>query len=156
MQTTNTIFVSASEPYKRFVKTVVYPVTGWRINPDTNLQVEFIMVSPRPEFDYETEVLEIYSEREYKFLLQKNRYLFESGLLKEYTGEADDVDLSNTLTDDEIFALSSVRLPNDLKGQLKTITSAVTIKRVLFSAKEIGRPAKVISVIDERLQQLSA
>lgn len=156
MRTANNIYVGASDPYKRFVKTVIHPITGWRIDPENNRQVEFILVSMHTEFDYDSEVLEIYTEKEYKFLQQKNRYLFESGLLKEFTGEADDVDMTNVLTDDEIFTLAGVRLPNDLKGRLRAITSVVTIKRVLSSAKEIGRPAKVIGIIEERLQQLAA
>lgn len=155
MRTLNNMYVSDKEPYKRFVKTVVHPITGWRVDPESNRQVEFVLASLRPEFDYDSEVLEIYSEREYKFLQQKNRYLFEAGLLKEYDGMPDDIDMTNVLTDDEIFTLSSVRLPNDLKGRLLPITSNITLKRVLASAKEIGRPAKVISIIEERLQQLS-
>lgn len=155
MNTLNHQFLTAGEPHRRFTKTVEHPITGWRLDPDSGRQIEFILTSPTQEFAYDREVLEVYSEREYKFLVQRNRYLFERGLLKEYTGEAEEVDMSNTLTDDEVFALASTRLTSDLHAKLRDITSAVTVRRVLLTAKEIGRPAKVVAAIEQRLGELS-
>ncbi len=154
MQTANNLYPASGDPYKRFVKTVEYAITGWRLDDQGKSQAEFVLASPLKEFDYEMEVLEVYSEKEYKFLLQKNRYLFQSGLLKEYDGAPDEVDMSNILSDDEIFALASTRLPNDLKSKLSAITSHVTVKRVKHMAEEVGRPIKILSLINERIEQL--
>lgn len=156
MNTINNQYLTAGEPHRRFVKTVDHALTGWRLNPDTGQQIEFVLVSKSKEFDYDTEVLEVYSEREYKFLIQRNRYLFENGYLKDYNGEAEVVDMSNVLTDDEIFSLASTRLPTELKVKLSDITSPVTVKRVLLAAREMGRPAKVVAAIEQRATELDS
>lgn len=155
MKTLNNIFMTAGDPYKRYITAVVYPITGWRIDPDTNRAVEFTLTSPGKEMSYEDEVLELYSDREVKFFLQKNKYLLESGLVKEFSGEPDEVDLTNALNDDEVFAAANIRLQNDLKARLAELTSIVTVKRILLQAKEIGRPIKILEIIENRLKELS-
>lgn len=155
MQSENNQFISVGDPIKRYVKTVDYQITGWRLDPDTGKQVPFILATPTEEFDYDTAVLEFYSEKDHKFFLQKNKYLFERGLIKEFAGTPAEVDLTNTLSDDEILELATTRLPNQLKSKLDTITSDVTMKRVLAQAKEIGRPIKVLEIIEARLKELS-
>jgi hypothetical protein len=155
MQSLNNIFVAVGEPVRCYVKTVDYPITGWRIDPDTGKQVEFILSNPGAEFDYDSDVLELYSEKDVRFLQQRNRYLFEKGLLKEFQGEPEPVDMTNSLTDTEVAEIATIRLPNVMKPRLASITSDVSIRRILAHAKEIGRPAKVIELIETRLKELT-
>lgn len=152
----NNAFVAAGDPIARYVKTVDHPITGWRLSPEDNKQVEFILSTPTTEFDYDTAVLEFYNERDLRFFLQRNKYLIENGLVKIFTGEAEPVDTTNLLTDDQVQEIATTRTPAAMIKRLSELTSDLTVKRVLAVAKEIGRPAKMLTIIEERLQQLSA
>lgn len=155
MGSLNNIFILAEieEPFKKYTKTVDYVVTGWRLDTDGR-QVEFILESPTETFDYEQEVLEIYSEREDKFFRQRNRRLFEKGLIKEFTGEPETVDETNFLTDAEVNEIATIRSSEELKNELNALTSRATVLRIQKAAKEIGRPARIMKVIDTRLSEL--
>ncbi len=154
MQSMNNIFVAQGEPYKRVVKTVDHPITGWRIDPDSGKQVEFILSTPTPEFDYESDVLEFYSEKDWKFFQQRNRYLITKGLVKEFEGVPEAIDTTNLLTDDDIFKIATMTQAMSLNKRLRELTSPLTVKRILAVAEEVGRPAKTIALIKARAEEL--
>lgn len=155
MQTSmNNQFVAVGEPIARYVKTVDHAITGWRLDPESKKQVEFILTTPTPEFDYDTAVLEFYTDKDLAFFKQKNRYLIEQGLVKEYTGEAEPVDTTNLLTDAEIQEIAATRTPTQMAKRLNELTSALTVKRVLAVAEEVGRPAKTLDQIRARVKEL--
>lgn len=150
----NNIFVAQGEPIKRFVKTVEHPITGWRLDPDTGKQVEFILSTPTADFDYDTAVLEFYSDKDFGFFKQRNRYLIQAGLVKEYVGEAEPVDTTNLLSDEEIYKIATISQPFTLTKRLNELTSPHTVKRILAVAEEVGRPAKTIAMIKARAEEL--
>lgn len=154
MQSMNNIFVAQGEPYKRVIKTVDHPITGWRIDPDTGKQVEFILSTPSPDFDYDTDVLEFYTEKDWKFFQQRNKYLIVQGLVKEFQGEPEVVDTTNLLTDDDIYKIATTSQVMTLNKRLQELTSALTVRRVLAVAEEVGRPAKTLALIKTRAEEL--
>lgn len=156
MQSMNNIFVAQGEPVQRYVKTVEHPITGWRLDPDTGKQVEFILSTPTEAFDYDAAVLEFYSDKDWKFFIQKNRYLIEQGLVKKFEGAPEPVDTTNLLTDEEIFKIATTSQILTLKKKLQEITSSLTVKRVLVVAEEVGRPAKTLAEIQARVDELVA
>lgn len=157
MNTQNNLFYHVrveQEPVTRYVKTVPYVVTGWRLEPETNKPVVFILVSDE-EFSYENDVVELYSEKEDAYFRQMNKYLFSSGLVSKYDGDLEAVDTSNSLTDKEIEEIASTRLVSDLREKLDKITVLVAAERLLAAAKEIGRPKKIIDIFEDKVNSLT-
>lgn len=151
----NNIFLMATEPpVKKYQKAIVSQVGGTRLDSD-NKQVYFILKSGPDGFDYEYEVLEVYSDREDKFIRQANRKLFELGMLKEYIGDIREIDTTNLLTDDQIRDIAGTTNVPSLLKKLQELTSTFTVQRVLDTAKEIGRPAKTLDLIANRLKELN-
>lgn len=156
MATMNNIYVTAGEPIARFVRIPQHGITGWRLNPDNqDRKVEFELTPINAEFDYERDVIEIYSEKELKFFRQANRYLFQQGFLSPYEGQSEEVDTTNMLTDAQVLELATEQSIKRIESKLQTLTSRISVDRVYKMAQEIGRPAKTLSVIKARLDQLT-
>lgn len=154
MQSENNIFISAGDPIARFVKTVDHVITGWRLDPD-NKEVAFILSTPTDVFDYDTAVLEFYSERDLKTFKLRNKYLIEQGLIKEFKGINEEPDATNLLTDAEIDGIAATRTPQMMAQKLAELTSILTVQRVLKAAEELGRPTKTLQTIRDRIQELT-
>lgn len=157
MASTNNYFLSAGDPVKKYVKTIKSKVSGSRLEPgSTNIRPIFFVLETHDsgEFVYEDEVLELYSDRETKHFLQSNRSLIRQGLLQEYNGEAEPVDTSNMLTNDMVQEIASTRNANELTTRLNTYTSGVSVSRILEAATTIGRPKKILDIINARLTAL--
>lgn len=149
MASLNNIYLTVeTPPYKRYVKTIKSQVAGLRLN-DEGKQASFILHTG-PDFDYEQDVLEIYSDREHRYFLQANRTLIAKGLLKEYNGVKGEIDKTNLLTDDEIETIATTKSMPVLMKRLGELTSKVTVDRVLATATEIGRPQKFLEAIRQR------
>lgn len=153
MSSQNNIFlVNIEPPVKRYVKTIPSKVAGVRFDSNGKLEIGFVLESaPSGEFDYDSEVLEIYTDRENRALKQLNRSLFAQGFLKEYNLEAPEVDTTNMLSDEEVVEIASMRNIKSLEVRISELTSPFTIQRVLTAANDIGRPAKTIATIEARL-----
>lgn len=150
------------EPIKRFVKTVTHRVTGYRLDPSkTENQIDWLLSTPDSNFnfetkkvkgfDYEEEVLELYTAAEVKLFERLNRKLIEEGTLKVYTGDRDVVDLSNMLSDEEVDEVAGIRQTPAIKKRLQTITSIASLNRIKTAAEELNRPLSIIKAIDERI-----
>jgi len=154
MSSVNNIYlVNIEPPVKKYVKTIPSKVGGIRFDSRGEHEVGFILeTSDQTKFVYDDEVLEVYTSREDRALRQLNRKLFEQGFLKEYLEEAPALDTTNMLTDAEIEEVARISNINSLKTRLLDFTSAVTVQRILKSAEEIGRPAKTLELIRQRLE----
>jgi len=164
----NNIYSTAeNQPVMKYFKplNIAYIITGWRLDPETNKRVYFILESaPVPAntkyedltkrtFSYEDDVIELYSEREVRFFRQQNKYLFERGLLQEFEGEPEEIDTSNMLSDPEVVKIAL--LPQaKLSERLQDITSPITLSRIYNMMLEIGRPAKITSFVKAKLEVL--
>jgi hypothetical protein len=152
MASVNNIFlVNSDPPVKRYVKTVPSKVGGIRFDANGKLEVGFVLESDEDGFNYEAEVLEIYTTREDRALRQLNRSLFTQGYLKEYNAEAPEVDTRNMLTDEEIVEIASMRNIQSLIARISELSSPFTLQRILTAANDIGRPAKTVGAIEQRL-----
>ena len=165
MSTNNIYYNVDTVPVMRYRKTVAHSLSGWRIDPITGKQVDFILTSaplprdykyedlPKMTFKYEYDVVELYSDKEVNLFRRLNRTLFENGLLQEYEGEPEATDFSNMMSDADVIKIA-VLPPIKLQKRLTEITSDVTLHRILAMAQEIGRPAKVITTIEQRQKEL--
>lgn len=154
MSVNNIFLIVVDPPYKRYVKTVPSSIGGIRLNSEGTNTTEFVLRSHPDGFVYDDEVLEIYTDREDRFLRQSNKTLFQKGYLKEYIGEQPQLDTSNMLTDSEIEEIASIRNVAVLQKRLNEITSILSMKRILDLATEIGRPAKTLQIIKKRHDDL--
>lgn len=167
MSSTRNIYLSDTPPVMRYMRPmkVAHTITGWRIDPNTGRQIEFILESSpvgpdtsyedltKRTFNYDTDVVELYSDKEVRFFSQRNRYLFENGLLQEFDGEPEEVDMSNMMSDIEITKIAVLPF-SKLVLRLEEITSAVTMRRIFDIAEEIGRPAKILNQMKAKLAEL--
>ncbi len=151
----NNIYLMYSEDcFIKYKKSVKHAISGWRIDPESKKEVEFFLVNPSNNFSYDDDILEVYSEKENKFMIQRNKYLFEQGMLVEYKGLMSDVDLTNTLTEDEVEIVATIKNIADLKLRLADFDSKVTVGRNLEKAEFVGRPVTFIKSIRSRLEEL--
>jgi hypothetical protein len=156
MSVNNIYLVVPTEPYKKYVKTVPSSIAGKRFNDRADAEVGFLLRSVPGVFSYDDEVLEVYSDREDRFLKQANKSLFESGMLKEYTGNRSAMDTRNIMSDEDVLEIASLRNVMQLSKKLEDIDSKITAQRILDTAKEIGRPAKTLELIEKKVKDLNA
>lgn len=152
----NNIFLTADEPVARYAKTIRSKIAGVRLHPESGAQVGFVLESNEdPDtFDYDTEILELYTDKEHRFFKQANKKLIEEGLLKPFSGTAEDVQLNNLVPDEELEDVVSTSNQAELKARLTKYTSLVTVERALSLAKEIGRPRRILTVIEQYKAEL--
>lgn len=151
MRAVNNIIVTAGDPVCRFQKTVAYSVSGRRLDPhDESKSMEFIL-GQRPyeaEPDYDSQVIEIYSERELKFFQFNNRYLFARGLLAPYSEAPLQVDTTNSVSDEEVDEIASTRSFAEFTKKLTMFDSRITIKRIKDAAVKLDRPMRFVSAAE--------
>lgn len=106
-------------------------------------------------FNYDTDVIEIYSEQEDRVFLALNRYLFQNGLIAPYDGTRDSVDMSNALSDAEISDIAGSKNLLNFKKRIKAIDSVTTLQRIKDTTERADRPISFIRAIEERIKELS-
>lgn len=152
----NNIYYTQEQAYKRYAKACKYTISGMRLDPDDHWRkVEFILINPDGTFKYEYDVIEIYSEKEYKFFLNKNRYLIENGLIKEYFDGPTAPVITNMMTDDEVEEIAGLRTLQKLEERLAVINSRATLQRIYDAAVEIGKSKRMLDAIQERINSIS-
>lgn len=164
MASKNTIFVEyADQVFSRYKKTTVGAVCGKRLSPFDNSRIDFVLMSNwgkfnpennRLKFNYETDVIEIYSEQEDKVFRALNAYLFHNGLIAPFDGTRDAVDTSNALGDVEITDLAATKNLLSFKKKISTLNEH-NLNRLLEMVKRADRPYSFIRAIQERLEELS-
>lgn len=158
---------------KRYVKTVLYRVSGYRIDPyRPENQLTFLLITPerdlkfvpqenarpkieRMNFSYDDEVLELYSDSEVRIFERLNRATIEAGLLKEYKEETPAINTENMLDDEEIEEIAGIRQLPALRKRLSTITSVITLGRIQNAAHDLNRSVSIIKAVEDRINELS-
>jgi hypothetical protein len=154
----------ADKVVKRYAKVPVHMVSGFRIDPyDTRKQVAWLLAT-RPEnydvktkartFEYEDEVIELYSEFEAEAFIRLNRKLIAQGLLKVYEGVNNQVNEVNTMSDTQVLEIINIRANTDFQNELEKITSPLTLIRMKHMATDAGKSIKRIQMIDSRIEVL--
>lgn len=158
MPSVNNIYMVAGEPYARYVKTLRSLVSGMRLNPTTQVMtpVDFVVASHPERFEYDSEVIEIYSEQEDRYFKQANRSLFQSGLLKAYDGAKELPPLENFMSDEEVKQIATIKNTNELRTRLLKVDSPITLARILSAAEEANATKRVLDAIRERKAEISA
>lgn len=150
---------------KRYVKTVPYAVTGFRLDPHNPAnRLDWMLKTDEAQFDfdtkkvsgfnYENDVLELYSEQEVKLFERLNRRLIEEGVLKVYNEEAPEIDRANMLDDDEVSEIASIRQVTAFKKRISDITSVPTMERIIEAAHELNRPISIVNAAQGRLDEI--
>lgn len=138
---------------KRYVRTVLQPITGYRLNPRNNVnpneRIAFVLATPddnveiipyeegiptqvkQTKFSYEDEVLELYTDLEVRSFERMNKLLIENGILVPYNEQAPQIDITNLLTKEEILKIVKMRQTPTFKARVDQITSINTLKSLL-------------------------
>lgn len=155
--------------YKRYVKSPLSIITGYRVNPeDLSKRLIYSLETPekdvlyipdgedtfkadkRASVDYDSEVLEVYSEEEDRLFRRLNRTHIENGLLVEYIDTLTDIDTSNELNDRELKTIAEMKNLMQFKKRAKEITSPHTLKRLLDMLND--RPKSFSTCIEELMR----
>jgi hypothetical protein len=151
----NTVYMlSDEEPVAKYVKTIPSRLTGFRFGPQGEPRTEFCISADDPEHDYDNSVLEIYTDREHKYVKGANRKLFEQGLLKPYTGAPAELNTANYMSDDEVMRIASLRRQAQLEEAIDPITSYATLNRVFLQAQENGMSKKMLDLIEAKMARV--
>lgn len=163
-----------SQIVKRYAKTTVGILTGYRLDPyRPENRLDWLLASKnssfqvvwedgqqpktiRTGFNYEDEVIELYSDIEVRLFERLNKNAIESGALKLYTESAPAVDMSNLLTDDQIEAIATIKQIPSIRKKIAGINSPITLKRILEAVEKHDRPMSVAKAIQSRINELSA
>lgn len=165
MSSKNNIFPDLEHKvFKRFCKVPVHVVAGLRPDPyETRKSIPFILQTheenydvknKRLKFEYEDEVIELYSQFEVDTFKRQNKLLFDKGFLKEYTEVQAEVSTENTVSDVKLEELANIRNNEAFAESLTKITSVLTLERLKQIATAAGKSVKKIQLIDARIEAL--
>jgi len=162
-----------SRVVKRYAKTTVGMLTGYRIDPKRpENRVAWMLSSPRAsfhhewrdgekpvlvraDFKYEDEIIELYSEDEIRLFERWNRRNIEEGLLKVYDAAAPDVSTINLVSDEELDKVAQYKQNARIVEKVNEYTSVHTLRRLLSAVEKHDRSYSIIKLINERINELS-
>jgi hypothetical protein len=170
MSTNHQFYAFSDDVVERWVKTPVHMVSGKRLNPyNPTEQIDWALRTRRENFnydrysqrehpdkaskvtfDYEDEVLELYSEVEAKLFRRLNRVLIERGLLKPYKGSARDTDETNIMSDEQVDEFAKTKSFAQFRKRVSEITSPTTLDRLYVAVKAHNRPISFLTVLEDR------
>lgn len=155
----------ADKVVRRYAKVPVHMVSGNRIDPyDHKNTVSWIlatdpdnydMVNKKLKFNYEDEVIELYSQYEADAFVRLNKRLIERGLLKVYTGSGESVDETNTMSDDQLVQILSIRSNDDFALEVTKLSSSFTLVRLKQLAVDLNKSVKRVQLLEDRIKQLN-
>ena len=165
MSKQNIYYELSDKVIKRYAKVPVHLVAGVRIDPyDTKNTISWLLMTDASNYDektkqrtfvYEDEVIELYSQYEADAFVRLNKKLIERGLLKVYTGLGNSVDETNTMSDDELSQILSIRSNEDFASEVNKLSSSLTLIRLKQLAIDLGKSVKRVQVLEARIKQLN-
>jgi hypothetical protein len=165
MSKQNIYYELSDKVVKRYAKVPVHLVAGVRIDPyDTKNTISWLLMTDASNYDektkqrtfvYEDEVIELYSQYEADAFVRLNKKLIERGLLKVYTGSGNSVDETNTMSDDELSQILSIRSNEDFASEVNKLSSSLTLIRLKQLAIDLGKSVKRVQVLEARIKQLN-
>jgi hypothetical protein len=105
-------------------------------------------------FEYEDEVIELYSQFEVDTFKRLNKNLFDQGFFKDYHGEQAPVNTTNTISDNELENIANIRSNEAFAVEINKLTSPLTLERLKQIATAAGKSVKKIQLIDSRIEAL--
>lgn len=162
----NNIYIEFDQNvYSRYKKTSTGAIAGKRQDPhsQTRQRVDFLLMSDWKDFDmntnsvrfnYDNDVIEIYSADEDRVFRILNAYLFQNGYLAPYDGNRDAPDMSNLLSDAAVSDIAASKNLLSFKKHIRAIDSKVTLQRIKDVTERADRPVSFIRAIEERIKEL--
>lgn len=157
--------------YKRYIKTSLGILSGYRVNPEDHSQRlaftlktpedhvvfvqddDYVRADKRASVNYDEEILEIYSEAEDRLFRRLNRQSIEDGLLVEYLDSDTEIDTTNELTDKDLQYIADTKNLLQFKKRIGEITSPVTLKRILDLLDD--RPKSFTTALELRMRDVT-
>lgn len=173
MPSTNHQFIEFDEQIKkRYVKTIPGLLTGNRLDPHRpENRLHWLLHTPansfaydrtetgvkarRIAFDYNAEVVELYSDTEVKLFERLNKAAIESGVLVEYTEASPGIDTTNVLTDEEILEVAKLKQTTAFNKRIDSFTSLHTLERIEKALDDLDRPASFGKIVREKKRELT-
>jgi hypothetical protein len=165
MSKQNIYYELSDKVVKRYAKVPVHLVAGVRIDPyDQKNTISWLLMTDASNYDektkqktfvYEDEVIELYSQYEADAFVRLNKKLIERGLLKVYTGSGSTVDETNTMSDDELSKILSIRSNEDFASEINKLSSSLTLTRLKQFAIDMGKSVKRVHVLEARIKELN-
>ena len=165
MSSTNNIFPELEgKIFKRYSKVPVHMIAGMRPDPyETRKSISWVLQTKDENysirekqltFEYEDEVIELYSQFEVDTFKRLNKNLFDQGFFKEYIGEQAAVNTTNTISDNELENIANIRSNEAFAVEINKLTSPLTLERLKQIATAAGKSVKKIQLIDSRIEAL--
>lgn len=165
MSSTNNIFPELEgKIFKRYSKVPVHMLSGMRPDPyETRNSIAWILQTKdlnysikekKLTFEYEDEIIELYSQFEVDTFKRLNKKLFDQGFFKEYVGEQSPVNVTNTVSDNELLDIANIRSNEAFAVEINKLTSPLTLERLKQIATAAGKSVKKIQLIDSRIEAL--
>jgi hypothetical protein len=165
MSKQNIYYELSDKVVRRYAKVPVHLVSGSRIDPyDHKSTVSWLLMTEAVNYNedtkertfvYEDEIIELYSQYEADAFVRLNKKLIERGLLKVYTGSGAQVDETNTMSDDELSQILSIRSNEDFTTEVNKLSSSLTLSRLKQLAVDLGKSVKRVQVLESRIKQLN-
>lgn len=144
----------------RYKKEVTCMVAGKRLNPTKpEEQIDFVLeskfrnfdvVTRTLQFDYSSDVLELYSDHEVRFFESMNKRMFEEGLISQYLDTPDTN--ASLVNDNDVLKLATLPLI-DLQEQVKQMNVNLA-RRVLRTIETLERPNSYVTLVSDRIKEL--
>lgn len=165
MSSTNNIFPELEgKIFKRYSKVPVHMLSGNRPDPyETRKSIPWVLQTKdinydikakHLEFDYEDEIIELYSQFEVDTFKRMNKALFDQGFFKEYIGEQVPVNTVNIISDNDLLEIANIRSNEAFAVEINKLTSPLTLERLKQIATAAGKSVKKIHLIDARIEAL--
>lgn len=171
----NNIFYDFEESvYCRYKKTVPTMVSGTRRNPyKPEESIAFVLATdsrnfnfdrigknePLGEqitFNYDDEVLEVYTEQEDKFIRRVNAHFFREGILIAYEENRPVIETTNDISDTDIYEIASAKNVFQFKKALQAFDSAITLNRIKEALRQKNRPISFVNAVTSRLEEIDS
>jgi hypothetical protein len=148
----------------RYKKTSVYAIAGVRLDPhNESRRVSFLLQSRDDHYDiaakkltfnYDTDVIELYSDREVRLFESLNRKAIESGALVPYEDAAPEIDRTNVLRDSDIDRLLKTPQRGTYASRIQVLSSVTQLQHLLTLVPDTAQIWKK-TIIEARIKELS-
>lgn len=161
----NNIYIEFDQNvYSRYKKASIGAIAGKRLDPNTKARTDFLLMSDWAHynleqntltFNYDTDVIEIYSADEDRVFRILNAYLLQNGMLVPFDGTRDALDLTNALSDVELSDIAASKNLLSFKKKIKDINSVTTLQRIKDVVERADRPYSFIKALEERILEIT-
>ncbi len=142
------------EPIKRYKKTILGKVYVTALDPFSDEPEGVILEgNPANPAELDTQIIEIWDERQDLFFTRINKRHFDAGRLIELESLPEPELSPNEISEDELDVVLSLRFMA-FRARLKSFTTEAPVFRLLNRARELEKSEKIIKHIEERLSTI--